>query len=47
MLEGRLDDVQAAAQRFACSLITLDHQQHDRISVVLKTYYPEELLPTL
>ncbi len=37
----------AVAQRFACHLVALDHQQHDRLAVLLKTHYPEELLPTL
>jgi predicted nucleic acid-binding protein len=42
------DSVYAAvAQRFACPLVTLDRQQHDRVAAALKTYYPAELLPEL
>ena len=37
----------AVAQRFACHLVTLDRQQHDRVAAALKTYYPAELLPEL
>ena len=37
----------AVAQRFACPLITLDKEQHDRITAVVSTYYPEELLSEL
>lgn len=37
----------AAAQRFACPLITLDREQHDRVASVLPTYYPVELLNLL
>jgi predicted nucleic acid-binding protein len=37
----------AVAQRFACPLITLDKEQHDRITEVVKTYYPEEILSEL
>jgi predicted nucleic acid-binding protein len=42
------DSVYAAtAQRFACPLITLDHEQHDRVASCLKTYYPTEILVNL
>jgi predicted nucleic acid-binding protein len=42
------DSVYAAvAHRFACPLVTLDREQHDRISTILKTYYPAELIPTI
>jgi predicted nucleic acid-binding protein len=42
------DSVYAAvAQRFACPLITLDKEQHERAASVLTTYYPSELLSTL
>ncbi len=34
----------AVAQRFACPLITLDRQQHDRAREALETFYPEEVL---
>jgi predicted nucleic acid-binding protein len=37
----------AVAQRFACPLITLDKEQHERAASVLATYYPSELLSTL
>jgi predicted nucleic acid-binding protein len=37
----------AVAQRFACPLVTLDREQHDRVTNVLKTYYPAELLASL
>jgi predicted nucleic acid-binding protein len=37
----------AVALRFACPLVTLDHEQHDRVDSVLKTFYPFELLPVL
>ena len=37
----------AAAQRFACPLVTLDQEQHDRVAAALKTYYPVDLLPEL
>ena len=37
----------AVAQRFACPLVTLDRQQHDRVAAMLKTFYPAELLPEL
>ena len=37
----------AVAQRFACPLLTLDREQHDRVGVLLTTYYPAELLPKL
>jgi predicted nucleic acid-binding protein len=36
----------AAAQRFACPLLTLDREQHDRLASLMKTYTPEELLTT-
>ena len=35
------------AQRFACPLVTLDQEQHDRVASVLLTYYPGELLSAL
>ncbi len=35
----------AVAQRFACPLITLDREQHDRLAALLPTYYPAELQP--
>ena len=34
----------AVARRFACPLLTLDREQHERVAEVLKTYLPEELL---
>jgi predicted nucleic acid-binding protein len=34
----------AAAQRFACPLVTLDREQHDRAAAIFETYYPQELL---
>jgi predicted nucleic acid-binding protein len=34
----------AVAQRFACPLLTLDKEQHDRAAGLLKSYYPSELL---
>lgn len=37
----------AVAQRFACPLVTLDQEQHDRVASVLKTYYPTELLTSI
>ncbi len=37
----------AVAQRFACPLITLDREQHDRVESVLQTFYPAALLPSL
>jgi predicted nucleic acid-binding protein len=37
----------AVAMRFACPLVTLDREQHDRVDSVLKTFYPFELLPLL
>jgi predicted nucleic acid-binding protein len=37
----------AVAERFACPLITLDREQHDRVADVLQTYYPVELLSPL
>lgn len=37
----------AVAQRFACPLVTLDQEQHDRVASVLLTYYPGELLSAL
>ena len=37
----------AVAQRFACPLVTLDREQHDRVRAVIKTFYPSELLPSL
>lgn len=37
----------AVAIRFACPLITLDREQHDRVADVLQTCYPAELLGSL
>ena len=37
----------AVAKRYACPLVTLDREQHDRVEAALKTYYPAELLPNL
>jgi predicted nucleic acid-binding protein len=37
----------AVAQRFACPLVTLDREQHERAANLLKTFTPEELLRTL
>jgi predicted nucleic acid-binding protein len=37
----------AVAGRFACPLITLDREQHDRVADVLQTYFPAELLSSL
>lgn len=37
----------AVAQRFACPLVTLDREQHERVANLLKTFTPEELLRTL
>lgn len=37
----------AAAQRFACPLVTLDRQQYERSQAAVKTYYPDELLKIL
>jgi predicted nucleic acid-binding protein len=34
----------AVAEQFACPLITLDREQHDRVAKVMQTYYPVELL---
>lgn len=34
----------AVAQQFACPLITLDREQHDRAAGLLQTYYPAEVL---
>ena len=31
------------AQRFACPLITLDREQHDRVANLLQTCFPAEL----
>jgi len=33
----------AVAQRFACSMVTLDNEQHDRVAATVKTYYLAEL----
>jgi predicted nucleic acid-binding protein len=30
----------AVAQRFACPLVTLDREQHDRVAAALRTFYP-------
>jgi hypothetical protein len=38
---------QVVTQRFACPLITLDQEQHDRVANMLQTYYPAELLPSI
>ena len=35
------------AQRFACPLITLNQEQHDRVANMLQTYYPTTLLSSL
>ena len=35
------------AQRFACSLVTLDREQHDRAIAVLHAYTPDELLQVM
>jgi predicted nucleic acid-binding protein len=35
----------SVAQRFACPIVTLDCEQHDRVADVLQTFYPKELLP--
>jgi predicted nucleic acid-binding protein len=37
----------AVAQRFACPLVTLDYEQHERVRAALNTFSPEELLRTL
>jgi len=37
----------AVAQRFACPLLTLDREQHERLAEVLSTRYPAEVLPSL
>jgi predicted nucleic acid-binding protein len=37
----------SVAHRFACPLITLDREQHDRVANVLQTYYPVDLLRSL
>lgn len=37
----------AVAQRFACPLITLDREQHNRVASVLQAYYPADLLGSL
>jgi predicted nucleic acid-binding protein len=37
----------SVAKRFACPLLTLDREQHDRIADLLATYYPAGLLPKL
>jgi predicted nucleic acid-binding protein len=37
----------SVAQRFACPLLTLDKEQHDRAANVLETYYPRDLLSSL
>jgi predicted nucleic acid-binding protein len=34
----------AVAERFACPLVTLDREQHDRVADMLQTYYPADLL---
>jgi predicted nucleic acid-binding protein len=33
----------AVALRYACPLVTLDMEQHDRAAAALKTYYPADL----
>lgn len=37
----------AAAQRFACPLLTLDREQHERLAPMMQTYTPEELTAEL
>jgi len=37
----------AVAQRFACSLITLDREQHDRVATLLSTHYPIDVVEPL
>ena len=37
----------AVAQRFACPLITLDREQHERAASLLKTYFPAEVLSAM
>jgi predicted nucleic acid-binding protein len=37
----------AVAQRFACPLVTLDREQHDRVAGALQTFYPAELLSSM
>jgi predicted nucleic acid-binding protein len=37
----------AVALRFACPLVTLDREQHDRVAPAIKTFYPAEILPDL
>ena len=37
----------AVAQRFACPLITLDQEQHDRVADLIQTFYPGEILASL
>lgn len=37
----------AVAKRFACPLVTLDQEQHDRVAGILKTYYPADLLASI
>jgi predicted nucleic acid-binding protein len=37
----------AVAQRFACPLVTLDREQHDRAAGLLQTFYPANLLDFL
>jgi predicted nucleic acid-binding protein len=46
-LRGRDAAYAAISQRFACPLITLDKEQHDRVTAVVKTFYPEEILTIL
>ena len=33
----------AVAERFACPLLTLDREQHERVAGLLKTFTPVEL----
>ena len=37
----------AVAGRYACALLTLDREQHERCAAALRTYTPEELLKEL
>jgi predicted nucleic acid-binding protein len=37
----------AVALRFACPLVTLDREQHDRVAGLLQTHFPTDLLSSL
>jgi predicted nucleic acid-binding protein len=37
----------AVALRFACPLVTLDREQHDRVAALLQTHFPTDLLSSL